>query len=246
MLAPFKMIVDAAIPARCPGCGAITREDHRFCAACWSDLRFIAPPWCSACNLPMAFDQGQTALCGQCLAEPPKHSGIRAAVAYGPIARALVLKLKYGRRTGYAETAARHMQRLMPANADLLIPVPLHRWRLWSRGFNQAALIAQSMSKRTGIPCEVTILRRVRATPVLQGLGRSARAKAVQQAFAVDPGKRALIRGKSILLVDDVHTSGATTNACVGQLMRAGAAKVTILCWARVIDGDLPAGHEGH
>lgn len=237
-LVPIRMIADAALPARCPGCGAITHEDHQFCAVCWSGLRFITSPWCAGCNLPFAFDRGPHARCAQCLADPPLHSGVRAAVAYGDKARSLVLKLKYGNRTGYAETAARQMARLLPADADLLIPVPLHRWRLWSRGFNQAALIAQALSKASGIACDLTTLRRHRATPVLQGLGRQARAKAVARAFALAPDADASQRlnGKSIVLVDDVYTSGATTGACTRQLCKAGAKKITILCWARVLD----------
>jgi len=163
---------------------------------------------------------------------------VRAAVAYGPAARALVLKLKYGRRTAYAATAAGLMARLMPEDAELLIPVPLHRWRIWGRGFNQAALIAQALSRRSGVPVEAGMLRRVKATPVLRGLGARGRAKAVAGAFAAAPGARDLLRDRAVVLVDDIHTSGATTDACVRILKRAGAAKVTILCWARVLDPD--------
>lgn len=130
LLAPLRSIAGLALPPRCPGCGAVTSEDHRFCAACWGQMRFLAPPWCAACNLPFAFDRGEGARCADCLAVPPRHSGIRAAVAYGDIARSLVLRLKYGGRTGLAETAARHMGRLMPYGSDLIVSVPLHRWRL--------------------------------------------------------------------------------------------------------------------
>lgn len=237
-IAPIKLIADAALPARCPGCGAVTNEDHQFCANCWSAMRFIAPPWCASCNLPFAYDRGPQAICAQCLADPPQHAGVRAAVAYGDKARSLVLKLKYGNRTGYAKTAARQMIRLLPKDADLLIPVPLHRWRLWSRGFNQAALIAQALSAASGISCDLASLRRQRATPVLQGLGRMARAKAVARAFAIDPRASQRLKGKSVVLVDDVYTSGATTGACTRQLRKAGVQKVTILCWARVLDDE--------
>lgn len=233
--APFLRLIDLALPPRCPGCGAIVEADHRFCAACWEQLHFLGPPWCAGCHLPFAFDRGEGARCGDCLADPPPHDGVRAAVAYGDIARRLALKLKYGGRLAAAETMARAMVRLVPDGADLLVPVPLHRWRLWSRGFNQALLIARGVSRRTGLPAEAELLRRVKATPKLQGLGRRARAKVVAGAFALAPGAREALKGRTVLLVDDVHTSGATGDACARLLKRGGAARVILLCWARVL-----------
>lgn len=174
------------------------------------------------------------------MAEPPVHDGVRAAVAYGKIASAVALKLKYGGRIAVSETMARAMARLMPGEADLLVPVPLHRWRLWRRGFNQAALIARALSRQSGVPTDPMLLRRVKATPLLRGLGARARAQAVARAFAVDTQRKEALRGKTIVLVDDVYTSGATAGACVRTLKRAGAAKVILLCWARVLsDEDL-------
>lgn len=235
---PFLKLVALALPPRCPGCGEVVEADHRFCAACWGELTQIAPPWCATCNLPFEYDRGPEARCGQCLTAPPAHDGVRAAVAYGPAARTLALKLKYGGRTAYAATAARLMARLMPTDAELLVPVPLHRWRIWGRGFNQAALIARALSRRSGVPARIDLLRRVKATPVLRGLGARGRTKAVAGAFAAAPGARDMLKGKAVVLVDDIHTSGATTDACVRVLKRAGARRVTILCWARVLDPD--------
>jgi ComF family protein len=215
-------------------------DDHMFCASCFAALRFLGPPWCAACNLPFAYDRGAGALCGDCLARPPRHAGVYAAVAYGEIARHVALRLKYGGRIALAETVARPMARWMPARADLLVPVPLHRWRIWSRGFNQAALIAQALSRASGVPTDLTALTRIKPTPVLRGLGARARARAVAGAFRVDPVARDRLRGKVVVLVDDVHTSGATSDGCTRALLRAGAASVTVLCWARVI-GDAAA-----
>ena len=226
-------VVALALPPRCPGCGVPVAADHRFCAPCWGGLHLIAPPWCAGCNLPFAHDRGEDARCGRCLADPPRHAGVRAAVAYGPVARRLALTLKYGGRIGIADTMAERIAPNVPAGLDLLVPVPLHRWRLWSRGFNQAALIAAALARRTEVPHDPFALTRPRATQVLRGLGNRGRRKAVTGAFAVPD--RARVAGKAMGLVDDVYTSGATAAACTRMLLAAGAASVTILCWARVV-----------
>ncbi len=229
---PLRLIASTALPPRCAGCGMPVGEDHRFCAQCWTGLRFLGPPWCAGCNRPFAFDRGD-ALCAACLTVPPRHAGVLAAVAYGPIARDLALRLKYGGRIAFAETMARHMRRLLPDTADLLVPVPLHRWRIWSRGFNQAALIADAVAKLSGVPYDRDVLIRKRRTVLLRGLGGQQRSKAVAGAFAVHHPDR--VRGRAVILVDDVYTSGATAEACTRPLLRAGASSVTILCWARVL-----------
>lgn len=237
---PFTWLIDLALPPRCPGCGALVEADHRFCAGCWDGMRFLGPPWCAACHTPFAFDRGEGACCADCVANPPPHDGVRAAVAYGDVARKVALKLKYGGRLAAAETMARAMLRLMPEDADLLVPVPLHRWRLWSRGFNQAVLVARGLSRKSGVALDSGVLRRVKATPMLRGLGARARAKAVAGAFALAPGAGAVLKGKTVVLIDDVHTSGATGDACARLLKRGGAARVILLCWARVLPGEAP------
>lgn len=128
------------------------------------------------------------------------------------------------------------MARLMPEGADLIVPVPLHRWRIWRRGFNQAALMAQSLSKASGVAVDLTVLTRPKATPPLRGLGAVGRAKAVAGAFHIQAPER--VKGRAILLIDDVYTSGATADGCIRVLLRAGAKSVTILCWARVLGDD--------
>lgn len=233
--APLRYLADLALPPRCPGCGEVVGADHRFCAGCWGSLRFLGPPWCANCQLPFDYDRGEGSVCAECMAEPPPHDGVRAAVAYGPVARHVALRLKYGGKTAHAATMAEAMARLMPEGAELLVPVPLHRWRIWGRGFNQAALIAAALSRASGVPADVHLLRRVRATPVLRGLGPRGRAKAVAGAFALAPEAKGALAGKTIVLVDDVHTSGATARACAGILKRGGALRVILLCWARVL-----------
>lgn len=183
-------------------------------------------------------------MCPWCLAKAPAHAGVRAAVAYGDVARTLALRLKYGGRTGDAAVVGGLMARHVPGNAALLIPVPLHRWRLWRRGYNQAGLIAVAIGEAAGIPVAHSVLERRRATPILRDRSPAQRRKAVQGAFHVRPEARAHLQDRRLVLVDDVYTSGATTDACTATLLRAGAASVTILAWARVL-GDWEGGGIG-
>lgn len=170
------------------------------------------------------------------MADPPAIASLRAAVAYGEIARTLAVRLKHGMRPGIATTLARQMRRLViDRPGALLVPVPLHRWRLWRRGYNQAGLIARAVARETGLDWHPDLLMRKKPTPMLRGLGRRDRARAVRGAFHVPSDRRAAIAGRDLILVDDVYTTGATVNACARALLRAGAASVSAVCWARVV-----------
>lgn len=237
-----RLITDYALPPRCPGCGVIVAADHRFCLDCWSALDFLAGPACTRCSIPIAtLVPDPAAQCGACLADPPPFDGAPAALAYGPAARRVALRLKYARRLGHAQLMAELMARPLArltqdaGEPPLLMPVPLHRWRLWSRGFNQAGLIARHLARASEAECADDLLLRRKATPSLRGLGRKARAKAVQGAFALAPYAKARLRGRHTILIDDVHASGATLRACARLLARSGAARVSALTFARVI-----------
>jgi ComF family protein len=234
-----RPLLDFALPPRCPGCGAITEEPHRFCLGCWSQLAFLGPPCCERCALPFEYESGEGVVCGACMADPPDFARLRAAVAYGEISRKVALKLKYGGRPGHAETIARFMERHLEVRPDaLLVPVPLHRWRIWKRGYNQAALIASALSRRSGLEARLDMIERIKRTPPLKGMGPKARRDAVRGAFRIAPRHKEAVRSRSVVLVDDVYTSGATANACARILKRAGAAEVNVLCWARVVRGE--------
>ncbi|MGS1017486.1 double zinc ribbon domain-containing protein [Allosphingosinicella humi] len=233
------MILDFALPPRCPGCGAVTTADHRFCLDCWQTLRFLGDPCCACCGLPFEHEVEEGAVCGACLADPPPYDRMRAAVAYGDVARRVAVKLKYQGRPGVAATLAHFMSRHVREEdtGAILAPVPLHRGRIWKRGYNQSALVATALAKRTGLAVELGLLERRKATPPLEGLGRRERALAVRGAFGIDDRMKALVRGRAVILVDDVFTTGATAGGCAKVLARAGAARVTVLCWARVVRG---------
>lgn len=177
-------------------------------------------------------------LCAPCLANPPAHDGIAAATLYTEGSRRLVLAFKHGRRIALAPLLARLIAAKLPAvDANwVIVPVPLHRWRLWRRGFNQSALLGREIARGTGATLLVDGLVRRKATPMLGRLGRAARMRALSGAIAINPSRAAQIRGKSVLLIDDVLTSGSTSETCVKALKRAGAAKVQIACFARVLD----------
>ena len=183
----------------------------------------------------MAPDQ----LCPACRAAPPVFERARAALRYDAQARRLILPFKHADRTEMAATLAPHMARagaVLLREADVLVPVPLHRARLFRRRYNQAALLAQALARIAGRPAVPDALLRHRATASLGDKSAAERAAEVAGAFAVRPSRVIAWPDKRVLLIDDVMTSGATANACAGALLAAGAAAVDVLVAARVPD----------
>ena len=228
-----NLLLDFALPPSCAGCGEIIGEVGAFCAECWRQLEWLGNSGCQRCGLPLAGTDAE--ICGRCLTDPPRLDRIRAAVAYEEIPRSVALRLKYGRKVALARTMARYMAPLKGewGDATIIMPVPLHRWRLWARGFNQSALVASELSRKWALPVARRALRRVKQTKPLKGLNHSQRRRAVAGAFTMKHPFD--VKGKTVVLIDDVLTSGSTAEACARSLRRAGASRVELICWARVV-----------
>ena len=232
------LIVDALLPPQCLSCRAAVTHHGQLCAACWQTLNFIEGSCCAACGLPFEFDLGPGALCGACTRKEPPYAQARSVVRYDDHSRDLVLGFKHADRTELVPMLAGWMARAGAAllsGADLIVPVPLHRLRLWRRRYDQAALIANALAGVSGTAVAPDLLGRHRSTPSQAGLSPAGRIANVRGAFRISRSRRAQANGQRILLIDDVMTTGATIGACSRTLLAGGAAEVTVLTLARVV-----------
>jgi ComF family protein len=233
-----RLARDVALPTQCVACREPVAGDG-LCGACWAKLDFIAPPFCPRLGIPFVYDPGPDILSMQALAASPAYHRARAAVRYDEIARTLVHALKFQDRTDLAPAMGRWMARAggeLLKDADALVPVPLHWRRGWSRRYNQSGALARVIGTAARVPLAADALRRIRPTAHQIGLPRHERAANVQGAFAVPEARRPLVQGRRLVLVDDVLTTGATSDACARALLRAGAARVDLLVFARVVE----------
>jgi ComF family protein len=232
------VVLDALLPPRCLACGGSVEQQGTLCADCWLGIEFLGPPCCASCGLPFEYDLDPDALCGACMAQAPAYERARSVMRYGDISKRLLLSFKHADRTegapAYGAWLARSGAELI-ALADVIAPVPLHRIRLFKRRYNQSALLAAALARTSGLPLVPDLLLRRRNTPSQGRLSISQRWKNVTGAFAVNPARRADLKGARVLLIDDVMTTGATVEICSRTLRRGGAQAVDVLVLARVV-----------
>lgn len=233
-----RLAVNALLPPTCLRCGAAVSVPGTLCGACWEQVSFIAPPMCACCGYPFELAPAEGQLCAACQARPPAFDRARAVMAYDGGSRDLVLGFKHADRTEGAPAYATWMLRaaadVLP-DAEVAVPVPLHRWRLLRRRYNQAALLANALGRRAGVPVCPDALLRTRNNPSQGAMTTRGRWRNVQGVFAAHPRRRAAVAGRRVLLVDDVMTTGATLEACARVLRRAGATGVDAVTLARVV-----------
>jgi ComF family protein len=233
-------LADLALPPQCLACDRHVARLGGLCPVCWGGFRLIERPYCEQLGIPFAYDLGAGALSAEAIADPPPFGRCRAVAHFDEVARTLVHGLKYRDHVELAHWMGGWMTRAgadVIADADIIAPVPLHRYRLWMRRFNQSAALAQAVAQQAGKSVAPALLKRVRATAQQVGLSATERDKNVRGAFRVMPEERPEIAGRRVLLVDDVYTTGATVKAATRALIRGGAGAVDVLVFARVVRG---------
>lgn len=234
-----RLIADVILPPTCLACRTPIGEVGGLCPKCWIKAGFIERPYCERLGTPFAADHEGSLISPAALAEPPAYQRARAAARYSEVVRDLIHLLKYGDRMDLVRALGQWMARAgneLLADTDALVPVPLHWGRLWQRRFNQSSALAYAISGLCKVPVADHLLVRSRATAPQFGLPRNERARNVQGAFVVPKPVRIEAKGKRLVLVDDILTTGATADACAKVLLRAGAARVDVLVLARVVD----------
>ncbi|MEZ5815169.1 MAG: ComF family protein [Alphaproteobacteria bacterium] len=228
--------VDTVLPPRCILTGERVERQGMLDPGAWVQIEFIARPICRQCGFPFEFEVEQGALCAACIDRPPPFEKLRSVMKYNDASRKMILGFKHGDQTHAVKAFVPWLEKAgaeLLEDADVLIPVPLHRWRLLARRYNQSAILAHSLSKTTKIPVAVHALKRVRSTPSQGYLKAAQRHKNVKRAFALNP--KSDVKGKVIVLIDDVYTTGATVKECTKTLLKGGAKKVHVLTLARVV-----------
>jgi ComF family protein len=241
-----RVLLDAILPPRCLSCAGSVDRQGTLCLSCWNGLTFISPPHCACCGEPfdvaLAADAADSLLCATCIGQPPAYGRARSVLTYDDGCRGMILGFKHADQTYAAGAFGAWLAR---AGADLLVPdavlapVPLHRWKLFSRRYNQAALLAQAVGRHAGLTVLPALLVRHRRTTPQGGHSRTGRRRNVRGAFHVRPRLAERVRGKPVVLIDDVLTTGATVSECARVLLRAGASHVDVLTLARVPNGGI-------
>ena len=233
-------LLDLIYPPTCLSCAAPVSVQASLCASCFTRLRPITAPYCPVLGLPFEVSPGPEALSAEAIADPPPFNRARSAVIYNEVARAVVSRLKYGDRPELAAFCARLMQaagRDLWPGQPVLVPVPLHFTRQVQRRYNQSTELARIMGRRLGLDVDPAIVVRRRRTRQQVGLSSSARERNVAGAFEVHRHAADRLKGRGVVLVDDVITTGSTVKAITRALRRAGVAKIDVISFARVVTG---------
>lgn len=236
----IKRLLNIIIPPRCLSCGSMTEESGMLCQNCWKNISFISKPFCECCGFPFEYDIGE-ALCAGCIKESKPFDNARSAFRYNEDSRKLITSYKYSDKTYGTESFARMMLRVagdLVSEADIISSVPLHRLRLLSRKYNQSALLANKIAKISNRTAMHDILFRKKNSKPQASLPRNERMKNVKGVFAINDKYKEFIKGKKIMLVDDVMTTGATVNECARLLKKSGAEKVFVLTLARTVGNE--------
>jgi ComF family protein len=238
--AVFAPLADLLLPPVCIVCRTRIGGHGLICGGCFAEIEFIAPPLCDRLGVPLPYDTGEgKQLSAAAIAKPPVYDRARAVARYSSTMRELIQSFKYRDRHEGLPLFGRWLMKAgaeLLAEADLVVPVPLYSWRLWSRRFNQSAMLAHEVGRLADVPVDCHALRRVRKTTSQVGLSPDQRRRNVAGAFKVPNSRASAVAGKSIVLIDDVITTGATADACARALRRAGAAKVDVLALARAVE----------
>lgn len=234
--------VDTILPPRCVVTGTYVDRQGMVSPQAWRELSFITTPYCVSCGVPLAFEMGGGSICAPCTQSMPSFDKARSALIYDDSSRNIILRFKHADQTHAVHAFIPWILRAgheFIEDADFIVPVPLHRYRLLKRRYNQAALIARELAKETAGTYVADLLQRRRSTPSQGYMNFKERHKNVKNAFVISPRHALKIRGKSIVLVDDVYTTGATVKECTKILKKAGASKVYVLTLARTVRSEM-------
>ena len=235
-----KRVLELVYPPQCISCEAATSDAFGLCPTCWGGLPLISKPYCQRLGTPFAVDYGADMLSPAAIADPPRFDKARAVALHDGAARDLVSRFKYGERLDMARLMARMMVQAggdVLNGADLIVPVPMHRLRLWRRRYNQAAILANEVGRLAAIPVNLHALERIKRTPPQVGLKRNERRTNLAGAFRMAKEATLTLQGRHVVVIDDVRTTGSTLNACAHILRKAGASRIDVLTFTLVPEG---------
>jgi len=232
----FNKVIDFLLPPICLACEKLVTKNQALCVSCWNDINFISKPFCRQCGIPFGFEVESETLCGQCHSKKPNYNYARSVFVYNDASKSIILRLKHADQLQHVPALSNWMIRSGKEfwnEADLIIPVPLHRWRFLKRRYNQAALLAEFIGKETNINVVIDGLFRKKATKSQGHLSKKQRIENVAGSFSINP--KLDVKGLNIVLIDDVITTGATVDECARLLVKKGASMVNVLTIARVV-----------